>query len=429
MEITYLHTHLPLSAQDKTWNKMSLEHRTIFEDSKKVALKLPFSQRLQAVHPEGTFQLLKDPLKDEEAVIVGMFVLRPADEPAFTGPLIGDDGQPSGSVLEPNLNWIYNVDGFTGGWLIANFNGIDAYRLGMQYGVSDAVICSSNIVCTDGIDTETGPGYTWQPYNPLSWPSVTSIDPDMVEKVAETRELWQGMGYLSSRKYPAQIIYTWSGLKYDNSPDFLEGAVFSRKHPDGSDIEVYIITTELGASRIRERSSKYNLSDRIDKILIVVPPRPGKESPEGEMQSDMDITLIPKILYQNYNMKIVNHDGGQKILAQFCRHGVITQMNLTLGRQITVRQALQGMSHIPQDKKDIAFQNYFDRYAIYRFFSYYDAGNGDTGTEQDETREGTRQLLHGIPPSLPIVSIIEDPRDEICIYVFDTRGGFDFSAV
>eukprot|EP01033_Poteriospumella_lacustris_P002543 gene2542-1846_t len=401
---------------------MSLLHRTVYEDSEKVAVRLPFCDKLQSIHPGGSFQLLKDPLKEKEAVIVGMFVLRPADAPAFSEPLLDGDGKPSTAVYNPDLDWVYNIEGFTGGWLIANFNGIDAYRLGMQYGVSDAVICSSNIVCTDGIDTETTPGYTWQPYNPLNWSSVASIDPNMVEKVAETRAIWQKMGYLSARKYPAQIIFTASGMNFENSPDFLEGALFTKKHPDGSDIEVYIITSQLGAARIRERCAKFNLTDRIDKMLIVIPPHADKAAP-GELSVDMDISVIPKILFDEYDMKVVNHDGGQKILAQFCREGVMAQMNLTLGRQITVREALQGMSHIPQEKKDVAFANYSER--LFHFFNYYSEPAG--ASVDAEVAVATRKPCHGIPPTLPIVSIIEDPRDEISVYVFDTRGGFDFS--
>lgn len=404
---------------------MSLVHRTAFEDSDKVAVCLPFHSSLLEFHPNGSFPLLKDPLKEKAASIVGMFVLRPADHVAFTGPLLDENGKPTDTIYNPDLHWVYNIEGFTGGWLIANFNGIDAYRLGMQYGVSDAVICSSNIVCTDGVDTDTMPGYTWQPYNPLNWPSVRSIDCNMEEKVAATRLMWQERGYLSKRKYPAQIIFTWTGLHYDGSPDFLQGSLFTKKHPDGTEIEVYIMTSELGASRIRERCGLYNLQDRIEKMLIVVPPATASET--GELSSSIDLNLVPKILYEQYDMKIVNHDGGHKVLAEFCRAGVLCQMNLTMCRKFTVREVLQAMPHISQEKKDVTFIDFQDK--LYHFFSYPGEPNEESaGSEQDDDAKELRnkRIIRGVPPTMPIVSVIDDPADEVSIFVFDTHQGVDF---
>lgn len=397
---------------------MSLVHRTIFEDSKKVAVQLPFAEELENLHPGGTFPLLLDPLENKKASIVGMFVLRPADNEAFTAPLL--EGEvPNQAVFDPKHDWVYNIDGFSGGWLIANFNGVDAYRLGMQYGVSDAVIYSSNIVCCDGIDTDTTPGYVWQPYNPLNWPSVATLEPNALAMVAKTRRIWQDKGYLSDRKYPAQIVFTWTGLKYDNSRDFLEGAIFTKKHPDGSDMEVYIMTSELGASRIRSRCALYGLQDRIENMLIVLPPTQRKLG-EGELSEDIDLTVIPQLLYEKYNMKIVNHDGGHKVLAEFCRAGVISQMNLTLCRKFTIREVLAAMPHIPQEKKDEAFAD-FDR-RLYHFFSYPlpEAANGSSDPKKHNS------ISRGVPPNMPIASIIADDLNEVSVYVFDTREGFDF---
>lgn len=397
---------------------MSLLHETVFEDDAKIAVQLPFTEGLLENHPAGSFPLLQDPLIEKATSIVGMFVLRPADEPAFNASLLDANGKPSHAVYNSAHDWVYNIEGFTGGWLIANFNGIDAYRLGMQYGLSDAVIFSSNIVCADGVDTDTTPGYTWQPYNPLNWPSVTSLDPHAEAKVAECRKLWQEKGYLSQRKYPAQIIFTWSGLHYEGSPDFLEGAVFTKKHPDGSDIEVYIMTSELGASRIRARCSSYHLQDRIENILIIVPP--SQRAADGdELSAHMDLSLVRKLLYEKYDMKIVNHDGGHKVLAEFCRAGLLCQMNLTLCRKYTVREVLQAMPHIPQEKKDVAFANYDER--LFHFFSYLKQD------DNDREASSSKVISHGLPPTMPIVSIISDPKDEVSIYVFDTRSGVDFN--
>lgn len=55
----------------------------------------------------------------------------------------------------------------------------------------------------------------------------------------------QQMGYLSSRKYPAQIAFSWSGEHFEGSHDFLEGEIFHAFLPDGQRMEVYIISESM----------------------------------------------------------------------------------------------------------------------------------------------------------------------------------------
>lgn len=122
------------------------------------------------------------------------------------------------------------------------------------------------------------------------------------------------MGYLSSRKYPAQIAFSWSGEHFEGSRDFLEGEIFHAFLPDGQRMEVYIVTSSLGAARIRQRAAKYGLGDRIEQMLIVLPastatPQAGSE---GALTTDMDLSDLPKLLHDRLGMKIINHDGGHK---------------------------------------------------------------------------------------------------------------------
>jgi hypothetical protein len=391
-----------------------LLHRTVYAEAEKFTVKLPFGEELEFLHPDGFFPLVEDPTVTQRALILGMFVLRPGRDFAFVKPLLIDDGLPSREVYHPDLEWAYNFEGLEGGWLIANCNGIDAYRLGMQYALSDAVIIGSNSVSLEGVELPNRPAYIWQPYFPLSWGQVSSIDPKIQEKVANTRLLWQERGYLSSRKYPAQVVFTWTGLKYDNSPDFLDAAIFHRKHPDGTPIEVYIITSQLGAERIRSRCQ----DERLEDMLIILPPK------AGQPNDTVDLTDLPKIFYEKYGMKICNHDGGHKVLLEFCRAGIIPQMNLTLGRKSTVKQVINTMEKITTEQRELAAQN-FDRKLSY-FFSYRRDSAGDVEGSETDNNDQNMVLSHGIPPDLPILAIIEDDQDEVAIYTFDTRGGFDY---
>ena len=67
-----------------------------------------------------------------------MFVLRPAIS-NWIDPILDKKGDPS-SMYKVEHGWSYNFNGLDGGWLLANGNPLDAYRLALQYGATDAVI-------------------------------------------------------------------------------------------------------------------------------------------------------------------------------------------------------------------------------------------------------------------------------------------------
>lgn len=388
---------------DSSPRPATLLHRTVYDDNSLITKQLPLADSLRVHHPNGFFPLIQDPTVEKKTTIIGMFVLRPAESRAYSSPLL-HEGIPTDSVFAADLDWCYNVDGLDGGWLIANSNGIDAYRLGMQYGVTDAVIIGTNTVSTEGVTHDSYTGYIWQPYGPLSWGQVASADPNIHEKVNETRKLWQDMGYLSKRNYPAQVVFTWTGLKYDGCADFLDARIFNEKHPTGENIEVYIITSELGAERIRERSKSYPFADRIESMLIVVPPPAGDDDREH-----VDLTVIPKILFEKYDMRIVNHDGGHKVLKAFCKAGIIAQMNLTLCRKYSVKDVIRDRPDINDSTRKVCQEEFLTRRRL--FFG---------------TKTSDGQITRGVPSSMKIASVIEDPNDEVSIFVFDTKRGLDF---
>jgi hypothetical protein len=379
-----------------------LAHQTVYEKSSLIAIQLPFIEELRVHHKGGSFPLLKDPTKVRESLIIGMFVLRPASSRPFTDALLDESGEPN-SLYDSMFDWSYNLDGQDGGALVADSNEVDAYRLGMQYGLSDAVIIGTNTVCTEGVDKGDRRGYIWQAYGPLSWPHVQAVDPLILGKVEKQRKIWQELGYLSSRRYPALLVFTWTGQHYDGCPDFLQARAIQSTHPDGEPMEVYIITSQKGAERIRRRCGQFGLQERIDSLLITLPP-PAPSSPSAEASEEVDLTLLPKLLYERYDIRIANHDGGQKVLQAFCKAGIVDQLNLTLGRGKTLRQVLESHSGILPATKELLASEFAQRV---RFFF-----------GKDSTQEGA----HGIPRALTVASIISDRiemvRDQVAVVTF-----------
>ena len=125
----------------------TLSHQEIYKDSGRAAVELPLGDALGALGAGATFPLMEDPRQTNRALLIGMFVLRPAAE-AWDASL----GEAVPEALRSGQQWCFNVKGFDGGWLIAAGNPLDAYRLSLQYGLSDAVIVGSNTVVTEGVD-------------------------------------------------------------------------------------------------------------------------------------------------------------------------------------------------------------------------------------------------------------------------------------
>lgn len=79
-----------------------------------------------------------------------MFVLRPAYE-AWTESVVSEHDPNDVSSMFRAQQWAFNYKGLDGGGFIANGAAVDAFRLGMQYGLADAVMFGSNSVSTEGM--------------------------------------------------------------------------------------------------------------------------------------------------------------------------------------------------------------------------------------------------------------------------------------
>ena len=364
----------------------SLAHRVLYEDDSAIAVRLSLGDELGPLGAGAGFPLVLDPRSGDHAVIVGMFVLRPARQ-AWTAPLLDDHGQPRSMFAA--ADWCFNVRGVDGGWLIAGGNPLDAYRLALQYGLSDAVIVGSNTVAKEGVDHGAQPGYLWQPYGPATWPQVAAIDPDLTAKIARLRTSWQRQGVLSARRYPAQIVVSQSGEHRPPANDLFAASVFTATHPDGSPIETYVLTSEAGAARLRGRAGAHGLAERIDEILLPLSP-PGR--PE-----ELDIPAVPALLRQKLDIRLANHDGGQTVLSKFSEAGVLAQINLTLMRDRAVFDLLAGTDRIPASE-------------LAGITAGFDA---------------KRQLFwsgdHRLPPALKPVSVLTDDGEGVVVS-FDASG-------
>ena len=91
-----------------THKSSSLAHKTVFEDASKIAVRLPLSESLQSHHLDGNFPLIEDPRVTKRALIIGMFVLRPAKHKAFVSPIINKNNTPNMDVYNDDHDWAYN---------------------------------------------------------------------------------------------------------------------------------------------------------------------------------------------------------------------------------------------------------------------------------------------------------------------------------
>lgn len=370
---------------------MKIQHFETYLYSAKVQSRIPLVDEIREIQKSGDFVLVEDPLVKKETLIIGMFVLRPAYK-RWEGPLL--EGKAPNSVYEVP-NWIYNISTISGGSTLAAGNIMDGFRLGFQYAISDAVIVGSSTVLNGGLPRNDGkPGYMWVPYNCAAWPHMKEADPHMLKRFRAQRKKVQDLGYASKREYPAQIVITQSGK--ETKPDLLEASIFHERHPNGEKVESYIVTGSAGADALRDRAPRYGLEERIDDILIELPL-------EGDPHR-IDLKSLPKVLYNDYDIRIANHDGGAKVLESFCEEGIIPQFNFTFARKPSLYEVIEESRSIPEADKTRVLES-FDSSAM-RFF---------------KTTDGS------MPDSFSIVQALNDEPDEAAVLVLDTREVRSFS--
>lgn len=230
----------------------------------------------------------------------------------------------------------------------------------------------------------------------------------------------QKQGIISDRVYPAQIVFSLSG-DFQGERDFLDARIFSAVHPSGEDFECYILTSDEGSRKIRERvlTSFPHLIDRIDDMLIRIPPCPSGDS-------DIDISLIPKVLFEQLGVRVANHDGGRDILRRFCAAGAIAQVNLTLCRKKSLQDILpkyltSSIVGSDIDVGDISTHPIapLECSRVELFFTSAQAQlKCDT--------EGTDNPLGAIPQSWREVYCVADSDEDTAVVTFDTRYVGDF---
>ena len=214
--------------------------------------------------------------------------------------------------------------------------------------------------------------------------------------------------------------------------DFLRGRLFHGCYPDGSPIEAYILTSALGAKRIRERAGLLGLADRIEDMLIVVPAPTSADSSTGtcsddDLSSDVDISLIPKLLYDKYDMRLINHDGGRQVLAAFGRSGSLCQMNLTLGRGFSVKELLSATTDVSEIDKRLALESFDERIKNFKFFrqkSIKAPASTTEGRDKGDDVEG--QYVSGIPRNFQVASIITNDAEDVAVVTFRIPSPCDY---
>lgn len=190
----------------------------------------------------------------------------------------------------------------------------------------------------------------------------------------------------------------------------------TEKHPDGQPIEVYIISSTNGCKQMHARAASLpHLVGRVDSLFIdlSVPGQP----------DEIDLARIPYYLYEKLDIRIVNHDGGRRVLKRFCQAKVLHQMNITLARQRSVWDVINTSKKLPQLTAEAvtAAKARFDSSAEIFF------NNSFPTSETVGSRENGDSLPSGsIPRAFIPMSVISDQKDEVAVVTFDCRSASDF---
>ncbi|MGA1372781.1 MAG: hypothetical protein ACO3Z6_14365 [Pseudomonadales bacterium] len=321
-----------------------LSHRVAFEGS--AACRLPVDGDING-NPLPQVLLAEDPRQTRRALLMGMVVLRPMVT-GWEAPVLSDQGQ----LQLPRVALCSNFAGQDGGAFLAQGSRLDAWRLALQYGTADAVLVGSRTVAQEGLGTLNRSGYRWQPYEPLAWPQLRESGAALLEMIAATRQRWQALGVLSSRRWPAQIVVSESG--HPGAIDWLQAEIFYASHPDGSAIETCVLTSTVGATRVRKRLREQGLEHRVRVLEASLPTQPER----------LDLGRVPELLYRTLDIRIVNHDGGRTLHRACIRAGVLAQLQMTLMRGASVRDLVKSVpvDHVLRSRWAAEFETRAQRY-------------------------------------------------------------------
>lgn len=387
-------------------------------DPQQTELVLPYSRahaelvRERLVGETG-FLLLEDPRRTRKAAVVGMMVMRPLSRACVLAPLAQVD-----CLFDSSLDWVYNcrLPGLAGGGPLANGSVFDAYRLAVQYACSDAVMIGSVTVACEGLGSA---GYCWQAWMPCSWPHLSEAfgSKQLEHALRETRREWQRAGLLSERSHPAQIVISASGNALREKQDFLDARVFSETHADsGAPYECYILTSLAGAGRIRNRAlAKGWTAEKIEATLLVCA--------HPESSERIDVARVPTMLYDELGMRIVNHDGGARVLRDFARAGALTQINMSLGLKVALcdTERVRTALHRQAEAAELAEVEELKGEKV--------PSSDSTAAENFEFfwGRGARCGCRSWPPRLRerVAALIIDKPQELAVCVLDLRGGVE----
>lgn len=347
----------------------------------RIALEAPLAADLGS---DFGFPLVEDPRVTDRTLMIGMFVTRPMAQ-AWQQPILMADGAPD---LRPLRQLVANVRGAEGGWLISGGNAFDAERLALHYGLVDAVLIGSGTLFAEGYPQQLGDGdagYLWQDYTPLAWPQLAGRAQVLASGIRATRRSWQYMTLLSARERPAQIVVTASGRPGRDGRQIGDAAIFTARHPDGSPIEAYVLTSETGAQRLLA-TAWGRWCDQQDRLLVV--------SPRGEPDR-IDLFAVPTMLRTQLDIRIANHDGGRTVLDAFVRAGAVVQLHLTIMRNRSLTEQIHRDARLSLDLR---------------------------ATLQQDLAQRCEFLFPGgvIPAHYRALQVLSDGKDAVVV-AFDTR--------
>lgn len=298
------------------------------------------------------------------------------------------------------------------------------------------------VATTDGAVTERSKGYIWQPYEVCSFNHVRSADPDLEAAIAEQRRAWQKLGLLSQqRDYPAQIMVTWSGERKHPKYDFLGCRVFHERLPNGQPVEAYIMTSEYGAWHIRRRARDFNLHNRIEDMLITLPaPATEGDGIDTSLQAEarMDLSTVPRYLYEKLDIRVANHDGGRDVLRAFARAGALSQLNLTLCQGRSIVDVLRDGSYIAETGVDAseytgaALEGKLQYFFNSQNYTLPSGKSSDapmsSGTNMSSSTEAAQgRIKRGVPRHLEVVEVVQGVHDDVMVVTLKPKTrNFDF---
>ncbi|ETO04604.1 hypothetical protein RFI_32790 [Reticulomyxa filosa] len=298
----------------------------------KPLFQIPLVSAMHKYFPLGYFPLLN--YSDKVANIFNPSVVRPKEmEFACDQVLDKKANFQTMDQLIKSSEWCYYFEGAPSSCSIANKNPVDSIHLATHYALCDAVMLGSNSLMIESTPKHGWKGhYHYFQYLCEHWKHVLPFDNGIINVLSQQREYTQNQtgnpqlfscNYFVNNEMGQEVFVVTSVRGAHNlsqaQPQNVKPFQIITLPPLTTQKEKLIDKQQIQSTSEHNNKNNNWKGDDTDQFI-----------PED---MTMDLSVLPKLLIDKFDIRLVDLDGGWKVLRECAKQRIINQMTINLCKQ------------------------------------------------------------------------------------------------